>query len=100
MATSKATEEIRADKRLVYRETMEELRRRVENARNYRSMSRGGADNGRSRAAFIEWSESAAEARGFLDCLMTLNLLSVGDETAWYEYLSGACDSAPGVDVL
>lgn len=95
MAAPKHTTADGRDNSLVIEATMQRLQTLVETARGYRDRRTANLPAGVQSRAFIAWSESTAEARGFLGCLVTLHLLCEDDEAAWFEYLSGARDTVP-----
>lgn len=99
MASDDFTENNYAATSTIMHETMARLRELVDEGRRLRALKVSDADHGARRQAFIDWSEQTSMARGFLECLVTLNLLREEDEIAWYEYLGGECDTAPETEI-
>ncbi len=95
MATQELTETVAAAS--IVEATMTRLHELADAARFYRGHRAEGTEYTK-RQTFIHWSESTAEARGFLDCLATLHVLSESEEAAWYEYMNGERDKAPEGD--
>lgn len=98
MATKNDTNTATQSNGLIVGATFARLRELADAARDYRRRQFADVDEATKRMNFVDWSESAAEARGFLECLTTLNLLSEADEVAWYEYLSGEREAAPDAE--
>lgn len=98
MATDDLTDPDDTTTSTVMDETMGKLRELIDEARHFRAAQLADLGDASKRATFIAWSERTATARGFLECLVTLNLLSQADEVAWYEYLGGERDSAPDTE--
>lgn len=98
MAIQERTDNATEDNSLIVQETIGKLRELVDEARSFLAVSNADVGEGITRRAFIDWSERTATARGYLECLTTLNLLAEADEIAWYEYLSGTRETPPDME--
>jgi hypothetical protein len=80
---------------LVVRNTFAQLQELADKARSYRARRLRETSEPNKRTAFVDLEITAAEARGFLECLSTLHLLTEDDEAAWYQYLAGERSTPP-----
>lgn len=95
MAANEKSSSIEQDCAARVQGTLEHLQELSNLARESRRRRRADLPAGAQRAAFVDFELATAEARGFLTCLVSLDLLTEADEVAWYEYLNGTRAAVP-----
>ena len=99
MATDKNTATDQRSNPFLDLQALTELRGLATRAHEYHALRRDSADDWIGTRIALRRVTCVAEARGFLSCLVALDLLTHDDEIGWYEFICGVRPCPPvGVD--